>query len=117
MYATEGEVETDKTALPILQVAAGVHGSKDGKGIGDMVDAATMDAWVREYLAGRSDGKGLGIAFRFGVQSEGRYAGQSFVDAEPALRSEWSSERGRLPWECVRDAIWSGFDRARDRRM
>ena len=75
------------------------------------------DGWVREFLGTRSDGEGLSIAFRFGVRSEGRYAGQSFVEAEPAVRSEWSSERGRLPWEYVRDAVWAGFDRARDRRV
>jgi len=104
-------------ALPLLQAAAGLNGSKDGKGIGDIVDPATVDAWLAEYLSGRSDGKGLAIAFRFGVRAEGRHAGLSFVEAEPWIRSEWSSERGRLPWESVRDAVWAGFDRARDRRM
>jgi hypothetical protein len=102
---------------PLLQAAAGLTGSKDGKGIGDIADPVTVDGWVAEYLAARSDGKGLAIAFRFGVQAESRYVGQSFVEAEPAIRSEWSSERGRLPWESVRDAIWAGFDRARDKRL
>ena len=51
-----------------------------------------------------------------GVAAEGRYAGQSFVDCEPELRSEWSSEKNRAPWDAVRDAVWAGFDRARDRR-
>jgi hypothetical protein len=108
--------EPDRT-LPLAQTAQGLTGSKDGKGIGDLVDDDTVDKWVREYIGGRSDGMGLSIAFRFGVKAEGRYAGQSFVEAEPGLRSEWSSERGRLPWESVRDAVWAGFDRARDRRI
>ena len=56
-------------------------------------------------------------AFHFGVRAEGRYAAQSFVEAEPELRSEWSSERGRLPWDGVREAVWAGFDRARERRV
>ena len=109
-------VEPDR-ALPLAHTAQGLAGSKDGKGIGDLVDDEMVDGWVREYLGGRSDGMGLAIAFRFGVKAEGRYAGQSFVEAEPGLRSEWSSERGRLPWESVRDAVWAGFDRARDRRI
>jgi hypothetical protein len=109
--------EAEDNTLPLRQAAAGLPGSKDGKGIGDIVDHATVDAWVTEYLAGKSDGRGLAIAFRFGVQAEARYAGKSFVEAEPAIRSEWSSERGRLPWESVRDAVWAGFDRARDRRV
>src|SRR5581483_3176483 len=106
--------------LPLVEAAAGLSGSKDGKGIGDLVDVATVDGWVQEYLAGRVDGvdaEAMNVAFRFGVRAEGRYAGQSFVDAEPELRSEWSSERGRLPWDGVRDAVWAGFDGARDRRM
>jgi hypothetical protein len=108
--------EPDKP-LQLAQTDQGLTGSKDGKGIGDLVDEETVDAWVREYVGGRSDGMGLAIAFRFGVKAEGRYAGRSFVEAEAGLRSEWSSERGRLPWESVRDAVWAGFDRARDRRI
>src|SRR5207248_5537289 len=102
----------------VVEAAAGVAGSKDGKGIGDLVDSATVDGWVRDYLTARGDGsdaEAITAAFRFGVRAEGRYAGQSFVEAEPELRSEWSSERGRLPWDGMRDAVWAGFDRARDR--
>ena len=113
----EREARAGEDGLPVLQVVGGLAGSKDGKGVGDIVDPVTVDGWVREYLAGKSDGKGLAIAFRFGVRAEARHAGRSFVEAEPAVRAEWSCERGRLPWECVRDAVWAGFDRARDRRM
>jgi len=105
--------------LPILQAAQGLAGSKDGKGIGDLADAATVDGWVHDYLTGTgdlTDEKGMAAGFRFGVNADGRYAGQSFVDSEPELRSEWSSEKGRGPWDAVRDAVWAGFDRARDRR-
>jgi hypothetical protein len=113
----ESETHSDENALPILQAAAGLTSSKDGKGIGHIVDEATVDVWILDYLAGQSDGKGLGIAFRYGVQAEVRHVGLSFVEAEPEIRSEWSSERGKLPWESVRDAVWAGFDRARDRRV
>jgi hypothetical protein len=80
------------------------------------VDNETLGDWVRDYLAGRTDREDLTVAFCFGATSEGRYAGLSFVEAEPELRSEWSSEKGRAPWDGVRDAVWAGFDRARDRR-
>jgi hypothetical protein len=105
--------------LPILQAAQGLAGSKDGKGIGDLADNVTIDGWVHDYLAGEgdpADRKRMGFAFRFGVHADGRYAGHSFMETEPELRSEWSSEKGRLPWDEVRDAVWAGFDRARDRR-
>ncbi|MCE9562219.1 MAG: hypothetical protein K8U57_09215 [Planctomycetes bacterium] len=105
--------------LPLLQAAQGLAGSKDGKGVGDLADLATIDGWVHDYLAGEgdpADAKGMAAAFRFGVNADGRYAGQTFIETEPELRSEWSSEKGHLPWDTVRDAVWAGFDRARDRR-
>jgi hypothetical protein len=120
------ESESDKhplsNELPILEVSGGVSGSKDGRGIGDLVDERTIEMWVREYLLDREtpsdvDELCLMNAFRFGVRTEGRYAGQSFIEAEPAIRSEWSSERGHLPWDSVRDTIWAGFDRGRDRKL
>ena len=113
---TEQETAT-LDQLPILQVEQGLVGGKDGKGIGHLVDAQTIDGWVRAYLGERAGNAVLEIAFRFGVEAEGRYAGQSFAEAEPMLRSEWSSERDRQPWDSVRDAVWAGFDRARDRRV
>jgi hypothetical protein len=116
--------ETVDNQLPIAEVSSGVHGSKDGKGIGDLVNMRTVRKWVQEYLKGRNDtvppelgNAKLVSAFLFGVRSEGRYAGQSFIVAEPEVRSEWSSEKERLPWEAVRDAVWAGFDRARDRTL
>ena len=107
--------------LPIVEVSGGVHNSKDGKGIGDLVDMETIEAWVREYLNNRKasdeDREILAAAFQFGVRNEGPHAGQSFIEAEPVIRAEWSSERGHVPWDSVRDAVWAGFDRARDRKL
>jgi hypothetical protein len=102
--------------LPIGRVAGVLPGSKDGKGIGELADDATVNDWVRDFLAGQDTGAEQETAFRFGVRAEGRYAGRSFVEAESALRSEWASEKGQPPWDRVRDAVWAGFDRARDRR-
>lgn len=106
--------------LPYAEVSGGVNHTKGGKGIGDLVDAETIKAWVREYLLRRKDSQEIDeqmlvCAFQFGVRAEGRFGGQTFIDAEPLIRSEWSSERGNLPWEAVRDAVWAGFDRGRDR--
>jgi len=92
-------------------------GSKDGKGIGDLVDPATVDGWVSGFLGDRSDGAEQAIAFRFGVEAESRFAGRSFIEAEPEIRSEWSSGREPLPWDGVRNSVWAGFDRARDRNV
>jgi hypothetical protein len=122
MFASsENATQTVENRLPIVEVSSGVSGS-DGRGIGHLVDAKTIEEWVQEYLTGRTDPiamepSKLVAAFQFGVRAEGRYAGQSFIEAEPEVRSEWSCERDRLPWESVRDAVWAGFDRARDRTL
>ena len=102
--------------LPVADVVGSLPGTKDGRGVGDFADDATVDAWVNEYLPD-GDPTGLGDAFRFGVRAEGRYAGKSFPDAEPELRAEWSAQKNqRHPWADVREAVYAGFDRARDRR-
>jgi hypothetical protein len=106
-----------ESTLGTMHVEQGLLGSKDGKGIGELADTETVDGWVRDYLAQHAVGEEYGAAFRFGVLAEGRYAGQSFVEAEPTIRSEWSSERGQQPWDGVREAVWAGFDRGRDRRV
>jgi hypothetical protein len=110
------ENPADHGPVPTIHVEQGLRGSKDGKGIGDLADDGTVESWVQEYL--RSDSPpDHATAFRYGVRAEGRHAGQSFIEAEASIRSEWSSERGHGPWEGIRDAVWAGFDRARDRRM
>lgn len=106
--------------LPMMQVSQGVSGAKNGKGIGEMADADTINRWARDYLTGRTgdpNAEALALAFRFGVRAESRFESRSFVEAEAELRSEWSSQKEQLPWDEVRDSVWAGFDRARDRRM
>jgi hypothetical protein len=111
------EMVQNEPALPILEAAAALPGAKDGSGIGQFVDEQTLRAWIEDYRARGHDFEGLEAAFEYGVQAEARFAGLSFVEAEPELRSQWSSERGHAPWDGVRDALWSGFDRARERRV
>ncbi|MBA4064060.1 MAG: hypothetical protein C0501_10175 [Isosphaera sp.] len=118
MGADEVSPVRDDDRLPMMQAVGGVPGSKDGKGIGELAGPDTVAGWVRDYLAGTDDADGRRAAgFRFGVGAEGRHAGRSFPEAEAEVRAEWASEKGRPPWEAVRDAVWAGFDRARDRRV
>jgi len=117
---TENATATADNRL-LLEVSSGVSGS-DGKGIGHLVDTKIIEVWMREYLGGRTEMIAIEpsiliSAFQFGVRAEGRFAGQSFIEAEPQIRSEWSSEISRLPWESVKDAVWAGFDRARNRTL
>ena len=124
-FRTKGGIGTIDRLLSSPQVlaarlSAATRPASAKAGTGDIYPIETyhsvLDKILTEYAAAPTDTKGLGGAFRFGVKADGRCAGQSFVESEPELRSEWSSEKGRLPWESVRDAVWAGFDRARDRR-
>jgi len=103
--------------LPMLEAAAALPGAKDGSGIGQFVDEKTLQGWINDYRAGGKDANGQESAFQYGVEAEARFAGLSFMEAESELRSEWSAERGQVPWDTIRDAVWSGFDRARERRV
>lgn len=112
----------DVEGLPLLEVSSGVEGGKDGTGIGKLAAPEKIAAWAREYLQKVNTGRDIDeslilAAFQHGVQSEWSSPGQTFVEAEPSIRSEWSCVRGRLPWESVRDAVWAGFDRARNRNV
>jgi len=112
--------EVDDNQLPLLQAAQGMVDTKDGKGIGDLVNPNLLASWVHDFLIGRGDPldqQGMAIAFRFGVKADGRYAGQSFVETESQLRADWAAEKCHIPWDKVREAVWAGFDRARDRRF
>ena len=111
-------VERDRE-LPLHTVAGALSGTKDGKGVGDLVDEETVNEWTMSFLAGAeadSDDQSVEAAFRFGARMEGCFAPRSFVEAESDLRAEWAAGKGRVPWERVRSAVWAGFDRARDRR-
>ena len=117
--AIENIVGASPDKLPILQAAQALPVSKDGTGIGSLAADGVVDGWASEYLrtrGGPAEREALAEAFRFGVRADGWSEGKSFIETEPQLRSEWSSQKNRLPWEAVRDAAWAGFDRARDRR-
>ena len=87
MSTTNEPAPPETEELPVLQAARGLPGPKDGTGIGDLADRGTVTEWVNAFLTGRDevDPTPLATAFRFGVAAESRYAGQSFVEAEPEL--------------------------------
>ncbi len=110
----------DTEELPLRDVTAGVPALKGTDGLGDSVDPATLHAWTDEYLSERTYATTLEVlraAFQFGVHAESRYPAKAFVDAEPELRADWTSTNDQSVWDNVRDAVWAGFDRARDRRV
>src|SRR6476469_4971506 len=80
------EMVQNEPDLPILEAAAALPGAKDGSGIGQFVDEQTLRAWIEDYRAAGHDIEGLETAFEYGVQAEMRFAGLSFVEAEPDLR-------------------------------
>ena len=93
--------------LSVSQIVQGLPGSKDGKGIGDLVDPDTMDHWIHDYLAAcpaSGDAVMLGLAFQFGVVVEGRCVSRS--RSSRRSRSCVPSGRRRRPGR--RGTRWRG---------
>ena len=86
------QVIENEPRLSMLEAAAAVSGGKNGQGIGQFVDRKTLQAWIEDFRASGKETRGLEPAFQYGVEAEARFAGISFVEAEPELRSEWSSD-------------------------
>ena len=59
---------TDDDALPILDSDVAIPGSKDGRGIGGVVDERRLDGWVKESLESYAIALGQEKAFKFGVR-------------------------------------------------
>ena len=55
-------------------------------------------------------------AYQVGVEGRGRYADQSFSDAEPNLRSEWEEMKGssKIGWEKAKHAVRAAWNRVED---
>jgi hypothetical protein len=90
-FETAAELVEEKQSF--AEASSGVVGSKDGRGIGHLVDGETITNWLNDYLrshpvAPELEQPVLLVAFQFGVRAESRYAGQSFVEGEPEIRSE-----------------------------
>jgi hypothetical protein len=99
-------------------VGGAVAGGLAGKGVGELIDPTTEDAWLREYFGSTTHKTGVTHdhyrnAYRYGLTSADRHSGRRFEDVEPDLRSGWDTARGTstMGWDDARGAVRHAFVR------
>ena len=96
-----------------------VAGGLAGKGAGEMVNPTVEDRyWSDKYptSAHGSDGTPYteyAPAYRYGWESQTRYAGQRFEDVEDKLEPDWDKAKGdsNLSWNKARSAVRDAWHR------
>ena len=71
---------------------------------------------TRPYISSGATFDDYGPAYRYGVDSYGRYSGRTFDQAEPELRREWDRVKGtsRLAWSDAKNAAGDAWQRVSD---
>ena len=99
-------------------VGGAVAGGLAGKGVGELIDPTTEDAWLRDYFGTTTHGDGATHehyrdAYRYGMACAVRHNGRQFEDVESDLRTGWDAARvpSALGWEDARGAIRHAYDR------
>lgn len=110
-------------------VGGAAAGGLAGKGVGELVDPTTEDNWIREYMdsdkatAGSSARTATATAayteeqvrpaYRYGLESAGRYEGKRFEDVETHLKTDYEKNHGAsgLGWQHARGAVRDAYDR------
>ncbi len=103
-------------------VVGAVAGGLAGHGIAEMIDPAAEDAYWRDNYSSRPYIKSgdtyddYGPAYRYGVDSYGRYSDRTFDEVEPELSRDWQSARGssRLAWNNAKHATRDSWQRVSD---
>lgn len=103
-------------------IAGAVAGGLAGKGIAELIDPTAEEAFWRDnysdrpYVTSGSTFDDYGPAYRFGVDSYGRYEGGTYEQAEPDLMRDWERAKGtsRLPWENAKHATRDAWQRVSD---
>jgi hypothetical protein len=103
-------------------VAGAVIGGLAGKGVAELIDPTAEEAYWREnyesrpYVGSGATFDDYGPAYRYGVDSYGRFEGRTFEEAEPELMRDWDRARGssRLTWENAKHATRDSWQRVSD---
>jgi len=96
-------------------------GGLAGHGVAEMIDPTAEDAYWRanyekqDYVAAGSTYDDYGPAYRYGVDSYGRYKDRSFDEVESDLKSGWEKFEGRRgagsTWDSVKSAVRDAWHR------
>ena len=103
-------------------LAGAVVGGLAGKGIAELVDPTEEEAYWRDtytkrpYVARDATFDDYGPAYRYGVDSYGRYEGRPFDDIESDLGRDWERAKGtsKLKWENAKHATRDSWQRVSD---
>ncbi len=103
-------------------VAGAVVGGLAGKGVAELIDPTVEEAYWRDnyssrpYVTRGASFDDYGPAYRYGVDSYGRYEGRSFDDVESDLSRDWQRAKGssRLTWDNAKYATRDSWQRVSD---
>jgi len=103
-------------------VAGAVIGGLAGKGVAELIDPEAEDAYWRDnyssrpYISKGATYDDYGPAYRYGVDSYGRYEGRAFDDVESDLSRDWQRAKGssRLTWDNAKHATRDSWQRVSD---
>ena len=107
----------------VIGAAVGaIVGGYAGKGVAEAIDPTVEDAYWRENFKTRpyadtgASFEQYEPAYRYGVDSVGRYSGRSFEAAEPDLAGDWERVRGtsNLDWDRAKHATRDAWTRLSD---
>jgi len=120
--AIAGSMAAGPVGTVVGAAVGAIAGGLAGKGIAEAIDPTAEEAYWREnytsrpYVASGATFEDYGPAYRYGVDSYGRYEGSTFDQAEPELARDWERARGTssLAWERAKDATRDSWNRVSD---
>jgi hypothetical protein len=100
-------------------VIGGVAGGLAGKGVAEKIDPTVEDAYWRAnyahrpYFDQKSSYEHYQPAYRYGWESQGKYAGKSFDEAEADLGRDWEAakDHASLTWDKAKHATRDAWNR------
>jgi len=109
---------TGPVGAAVGAVVGAVAGGYAGKGVGEMIDPTSEDAWLRENFSSRPyvrEGETFETykpAYGYGREAELKYEGKQFGDVEHDLRSGWdkSKHADALTWDRAKGAVQDAYE-------
>jgi hypothetical protein len=105
-------------------VAGAVGGGAAGKAVAENVDPTVEGQYWRDNYTTRNYVErdydydtDYAPAYQHGWTSRSQYAGRTFDEAEPTLRTDWERTKGksRLTWDKAKFAVRDAWDRVSDK--
>ncbi len=120
--AVAGSMAAGPVGTVVGAAVGAIAGGLAGKGIAEAIDPTAEEAYWREnytsrpYVGSGATFDDYGPAYRYGVDSYGRYEGSTFDQAEPELGRDWERAKGAssLTWDRAKEATRDSWNRVSD---